>query len=176
MAGLDFKLNTDGDITITNGRFTLVETIQESVRQRLQVKYKTFRGEMYTNITWGIPYRTQDGIRGIIGKGYSKSDIDAVFIAETLAERDVIRILKFNSYYDKYLRDYQVDVEVLTSEGDIRIVSPIASPNDEVEYPILPDFIVAPDCGKGSVSTDVNIVPNVKPTDLLLTDKMYSVI
>ena len=173
MAGLDFKLDASGDITLSSGKWILINNIQESVRQRLQVKYKTFRGEMFTNINYGIPYRTQNGVKGIIGKGYSQSDIDAIFIAETNAEPDVIRILNFSSVYSPFTRQYEVNVEVLTADGPIRVTSPMLSPNDEVTYPLPSELVIELDCAKKNVGNNATIVPNDAPLDLILLDNSY---
>ncbi len=155
MAGIDFKLGDDSDVQIVNGKFVLLSTIQEAVRQRLQTKYRTFRGEWFLNTQYGIPYRSVGATKGIIGKGYSKKDIDAIFIAETNADPEVIRILNFSSTYDAIQRQYSINpIEVLTSDGPIRLVSPAVSPNDEVTYPVPPEFIVRPDCGKDNIPTD----------------------
>ena len=150
MAGIDFKLGTNSDIQLVDGKFVFLETIQESVRQRLQTKFRTFKGEWFLNTLYGIPYRegTYGGKfeKGILGKGYNKKEIDAIYIAAANEDPEVIRIVYFNSTLNSYTREYDVTMEVLTTEGLIRLIIPSTTPNDEVEYPIPPEFIVTPDC------------------------------
>jgi hypothetical protein len=177
MAGIDFKLSDNSDIQIVGGKFILLETTQESVRQRLQTKYRTSKGEWFLNTTYGIPYF--DGVfggvttQGILGKNYSKSEIDAIFINETNIETDVIRITRFNSELNRLSRAYDVDLEVLTTDGLIRVVIPSISPNDEIEYPVPPEFVVTPDCGADNTPIDGVFINNPKPNEWIAPSNQY---
>lgn len=138
---IDFKLGDNGDILIDRGKFVLLGTIQEAVRQRLQTVLKTFQGEWYLNTTYGIPYRQQ-----IIGKGLSKQERDALFIAKINEDSDVIRIRSFSSSDDRNTREYDVSFDVQTSDGLLSVATLYQTPNDEIEYPEVPEFIVEPTC------------------------------
>lgn len=180
MAGIDFKLDGGSDIQLVNGKFVLTETIQESLRQRLQTKYRTSKGEWFLNTTYGIPYF--DGVYGgttvygILGKNYSKSEIDAIYINETNADPDVIRIKEFNSNLNRATRHYDVSLEVMTTDGLIRVVIPSVTPNDEVDYPIPPEFVVTPDCGADNIPLEGVFINNLPDMDYIATNEHYVVL
>lgn len=118
MAG--FKLNADGDIGIdTSGKMLVLSTYQELVKQRLQIKLRTFKGEWWLDTSYGIPYRDTGDGRAIIGKGYTKADIDALYIAEIKADPDVVKIKYFKSEYDPVRRDYSLTFEVKTNNESL---------------------------------------------------------
>ena len=138
---IDFKLGDNGDILIQDGKFVLLKTIQEAVKQRLQVVFKTYQGEWFLNTTYGMPYRQQ-----IIGKGLSQAETDALFIAKANADPDVQRIVYFKSNYDPVIREYDVSFEVRTSDGLLAVETLYNTVNDEIEYPEVPEFTVQPTC------------------------------
>lgn len=122
MAG--FKLNANGDIDIdSNGHMLLLQTKQELVRQRLEIKLRTWRGEYWLDTSFGIPYRDNGDGKAIIGKGYTQKDVDALYIAAIREDEDVNSIEYFNSEYNPVSRDYslkfevKVDDEILSSYG-----------------------------------------------------------
>lgn len=118
MAG--FKLNSNGDISIdSNKRWLTLTSYQELVRQRLEIKLKTFRGEWFLDTTFGVPYRDNGDGKSIIGKGYSKSDIDALFITLIKQDPDVLSIKYFNATYDTITRLYDLKFEVQTRDGTL---------------------------------------------------------
>lgn len=116
MAG--FKLDANGDIEVdSNGKIQLLSTFQELVRQRLDIKLKTFRGEWFLDTTFGIPYRDTGDGRAMIGKGFTSKDIDAIYIATIKEDPDVISIEYFNSNYNPIQREYDLSFEVKTKDG-----------------------------------------------------------
>lgn len=151
---MDFKLGEDGDIMIRGGKFTLLDTIQEAVRQRLQITLNTFQGEWFLNTQFGIPYKQR-----ILAKGLSKKEVDAIFIAEINKDPDVIKILYFSSTYNSLKRGYDLVFEVLTTDGKLRVYSPFQTPNDEVLYPTPPEFTIQPSCrNQGIMDGGGNII------------------
>lgn len=157
MAGIDFMLSDTSDIQVVNGKFVFLETIPQGVRQRLQTKYRTWKGEWFLNTTYGIPYKegVYGGVftKGILGKGYSQSDIDAIYINAALEDEDVIRVTLLNSNLNKVSRLYDITLDVLTTDGPIRLDIPSYTPNDEVDYPIPPEFVVTPNCSADNIPT-----------------------
>lgn len=116
MAG--FKLDANGDIEVdSNGKIQLLSTFQELVRQRLDIKLKTFRGEWFLDTTFGIPYRDTGDGRAMIGKGFTSKDIDAIYISTIKEDPDVISIEYFNSNYSPIQREYDLSFEVKTKDG-----------------------------------------------------------
>lgn len=136
---IDFKLGDDGDITISEGKFELIETYQESVRQRLQVRLQTFLGEWFLDTSVGIPYR-----QGIFNKGLTKREVDAIFIREINKDPDVIRTISFSAV--QIGRKYELDFEVQTKDGIIRVLTPTLTPNEEITYNPASDFVISPSC------------------------------
>lgn len=138
---MDFKIDSDGDIIINDGKFELLVTIQEAVRQRLSIGLQTFLGEYFLDITQGIPYRQQ-----IFNKSITPKEVDALFLKYITADEDVIKVLSFDSTYNQYTRKYDLDFEVLTTDGLLRVNLPNITTNDEVEYNEATDVVITPSC------------------------------
>ena len=136
---MDFKLGSDGDLLFEDGKFTLLTTIQEAVRQRIQIRLQTFLGEYFLDTSVGLPYRQQ-----IFNKGLSKVEVDALFIREINKDTDVIQVVDFSS--TQVGRAYSLNFEVLTTDGLLRVNLPSITPNDEVEYSPANDFVISPSC------------------------------
>jgi len=151
---MDFKLGSDGDLLFEDGKFTLLTTIQEAVRQRIQIRLQTFLGEYFLDTSVGLPYRQQ-----IFNKGLSKVEVDALFIREINKDTDVIQVIDFSS--TQVGRAYSLNFEVLTTDGLLRVNLPSITPNDEVDYNPANDFVISPSCrtqgimsgGDGDITT-----------------------
>ena len=81
-----------GDILLKDGLMVLVDTVQESVAQRLTIKLNTYFGEWFVNPDYGVPY-----LEEIFKKGVMKETIDAIFRSTILEDEDILRILTFTS-------------------------------------------------------------------------------
>lgn len=133
MAG--FKLNSDGDIDVDNrGKMLLLATKQELVKQRLQIKLKTFKGEWWLDTSFGIPYRDTGDGKAIVGKGLTKKDIDSIYIAAINEDQDVNSIEYFYSEYNSMQRIYNVSFEVRTSDELLTSLSAAMKPWEEETY------------------------------------------
>lgn len=141
---MDFKLDIDGDLEIISGKPSVLETIQEAVKQRLQIRLQTFLGEYFLDITQGIPYRQQ-----IFNKGLTKKEVDALFLREISLDPDVIKVLSFSS--EQINRRYKLNFEVLTEDGLLRVNLPNITPNDEVTYLPPDDFVISPSCRREGI-------------------------
>lgn len=142
MAG--FKLNDNGDIEVDNsGKMLLLNTYQELVKQRLDIKLKTFKGEWWLDTTFGIPYRDTGDGKAIIGKGYTQKDVDAIYIAAIKEDRDVQRIDSFNSEYDKIQRIYNVRFEVKVQNAPLRSADASLKSWEEVTYNYNPTLLTS---------------------------------
>ena len=140
MAG--FKLNSDGDIDIDNsGKMLLLSTKQELVKQRLQIKLKTFKGEWWLDTTFGIPYRDTGDGKAIIGKGFTQRDIDALYIAAINEDTDVNSIDYFHSEYDSVQRWYNLSFEVRVDDELLRSSSAAIKPWEEETYQYNPNIL-----------------------------------
>lgn len=144
MAG--FKLNTDGDIGIdSSGKMLLLSTYQDLVKQRLQIKLKTFKGEWWLDTSYGISYRDTGDGKAIIGKGLTKSDVDAIFIAAIREDSDVRSIEYFKADYNSINRDYSLSFEVKVDDALLSSYS-IATPAWEEETYTYNENLISSSC------------------------------
>lgn len=151
---IGFRLNPQtNDIEAVGGKIKLLSTLQEAVRQRLSVKLKTFAGEWFLDTSYGVPYR---GLNGIIGKGRSQQEVDAVFIDIINQDPDIQRIVYFNSVYNPTKRDYALDFEVKVNDRFLRDISPSTTANDEVEY-VFNETALTPSCASNFLQYSVDL-------------------
>ena len=133
MAG--FKLSADGDIgKDISGKMLLLNTYQELVRQRLQIKLRTYKGEWWLDTDYGIPYRDTGDGKAIIGKGFTQRDIDALYISAIREDKDVQSIEYFISEYDPVYRDYKVSFEVRALDKQLQSADKATYAWNEVTY------------------------------------------
>jgi hypothetical protein len=138
---IGFKLNSTGDIESSGGEITLLSTVQEAVRQRLDIKLKTFQGEWFLDTTFGIPYRQQ-----IIGKGLTIAERDALYIKAINDDPDVNSIVYFNSTFNPSTRFYSVQFEVRVDDELLRAATANLLPSEEIEYPEPDNYPLQPSC------------------------------
>ena len=140
MAG--FKLDANGDIEVdNNGKMLLLATKQELVKQRLQIKLKTFKGEYFLDTSFGIPYRDTGDGKAIIGKGFTKKDIDALYVAAINEDPDVNSIEYFYSEYDSVQRWYNLSFEVRVDDELLSSSSAAIKPWEEESYAFYPNIL-----------------------------------
>ena len=124
MAKFDFYIDVEGvnDLDFSNGiDFRWTKTIQESLAQRLQLRYEVWRGEWDYNTEFGTPYRQ------LMQGGLSKQELDAEFIRIALQEEDITSVRMVNSVLDPVNRTYIINnLEVYTDGGIIEV--PISNP------------------------------------------------
>lgn len=139
----DFLLDeVTGDLVINPDKFdlTLVETEQDSFKQRLGIRLNTNRTEWVFDTTYGVPYTEE-----IISQKITQDEIDAILQAEALREEDVNSILDFNSEYDRFNRCFSAEFKVISPEGTIDVLIP----NDvsrEWKYPEASDSEFSIEC------------------------------
>lgn len=159
---IGFKLDpTTNDLIVSGGKISLLSTLQEAVRQRLSIKLKTWQGEWFLDTTYGIPYRQQ-----IIGKGLSKAEIDALYIAEINADPDVQRIVYFNSEYNPYTRLYDLNFEVKVEDELLRVDTARLTAAEEIEYPTPDNSALLPSCDAPNAITYVCDIHKIIHCDL----------
>ncbi len=139
---IGFKLDTNGDLSLdSNKKWPLLKTYAEAVKQRLQIKMRSFRGEWFLDTSFGIPYRDTGDGRAIIGKGYSKQEVDAIYLSEIRQDPDVTGIKYFVSNYNPINRMYDLNFEVTTIDGDLRVDAPSLYAWQEVTYEYNPSAL-----------------------------------
>jgi hypothetical protein len=152
---IGFKLNKQtNDIEAVGGKITLLSTVQQAVRQRLSIKFKTFQGEYFLDTTYGLPYRQQ-----IIGKGRTKAEIDALYILEINRDPEVRRVNYFNSVYDPIKRDYKLDFEVVVDDRLLRSNDAQLSASDEIDYGDGSNEALVPSCNLNFLQYSLDLHP-----------------
>lgn len=129
----DIVLNATGDF-----RFT--ETVQESLGQRLSIRYATWLGQWDFNTNFGTPYKQR-----IFAGGLSKTELDNEFRRIALLEEDVTSVGDVISTIDVTSRRYVIErIEVFCD--NISLIVPITNPNQRTNiYPeprSFEDFVV----------------------------------
>ena len=137
MAKYDWFMDLEGDndlILNEKGDFSWVKTIEESLAQRLDLRFKTWVGEWGYNTQFGTPYRR------IMNSGFTKEQLDAEFARIALLEEDVTSVKNIISSLDRINRKYVIErIEVYTNGGAINI--PLSNPYTKTNsYPKPYDF------------------------------------
>lgn len=153
MIGL--KLNqTTHDIERINNRISLLSTVQEAVRQKLDIKFKTWQGEWVLDTTFGMPYRQQ-----IIGKARNQQEIDALYLAAINEEPEVIRINSFASTYNAVNRQYSLSFDVTVNDRELRVEDVYNTVNDEIYYGDGNNVVLKPSCSVDFLQYSLDIHP-----------------
>lgn len=120
---MDFLMDkTTGDLAIIDGDFGLTATSAQSLRQRIEARFSTWKGEWSYNTAFGTPYKQ----RLLIG-GVSQASADAEFIAQVNLEPDVTAVRNIQSEYDPLTRSYtlkRIEVYVNNEVIDLTLASP----------------------------------------------------
>lgn len=124
----DFKL-INNDIAVQNKDVVVLDNYPEAVRQSLQTKLRTFRGEWILDTTYGIDY-----FGSVLGKA-TKQEVDALYTSEILSHPDVTKINRFVSTYNPYTRFYDVDIDIDTRKGSFTTFIASVRPDEEITYP-----------------------------------------
>lgn len=100
------------DIVFENGATPVTGSIADGLKQRLKIKFLTFKGEWFLNTNYGTPYYQQ-----IFGKGRSKASIDIIFRQLIAEDADVESILSFESSLSSD-RTYSLSFSVKSRTGE----------------------------------------------------------
>lgn len=135
----DFLIDpATGDLDIRSG-LQVIESNQMSLRQRLWMRFNTWKGSWYWDETFGMPYTDY------IGKKVMKTILDNKIRSIAREEPDVLNIINFESTMDRRSRTYQAFFEVVTKENEIVRIAFIGF--DQFEYP-------QPEAGSTSLCDD----------------------
>lgn len=111
-----------GDLSITNGDFELTPDSGSSLRQRLQIRFSTWKGEWVYNQAFGTPYRQR-----LLAAGSTKEMADAEYLTQIYLEDDVTSVKGITSTYDSATRTYKLtnaEVYVDNESLDLSFVYP----------------------------------------------------
>ena len=129
---IDFLTDEDsGDLSIVDGDFTLTSTTAQSLRQRIEARFSTWKGEWEYNTAFGTPYRQQ-----LLIAGTTKAQADAVFVAQVNLEEDVTSIQNITSTFNPTTRSYEltrIEAYVDNALLDLTLATPSLT---EFSYPM----------------------------------------
>lgn len=123
---MDILINqTTKDLVFNSGDISLIDNQPSLLVQRLFVRFKTFKRELFWNKDFGIDY-----INDVFGRARQKLTVDTIFKTEILSEGMVESILTFSSKISGYSYsckfvvklkklDQSVTVYLLTNENGI---------------------------------------------------------
>ena len=118
---MDIRLNNDrtsldfGDAVFINGPLSPAGITQEPaevVAQRLSIRLKTFLGEWFLDVGYGVPYYQQ-----ILAKKTTKVAVDRIFQQQILSERGVRELVSFSSTFQN--RRYEMSFVVRVLDGSL---------------------------------------------------------
>jgi len=108
------------DIDLTQNVMRLTNTIEELSRQKVTIALKTFKGEWFANVNFGIPYlANDDNPIQLLGAGNNQSLIDAAVRDIILTRDGIVRIVSFSSSVDRATRSYTATFQATTEDGEI---------------------------------------------------------
>lgn len=105
------KLDDSGDIVTSGVQFI---TERDEIAQTVQTRLRLFLGEYFRDITEGTPW-FDDG--GILGKGITNSQREAILRNRIIGTPGVIRLTSFSTSFDLATRVYSVTAGILTKYG-----------------------------------------------------------
>lgn len=120
MAFKDISLGSNAkDLEITNGDIQFKEDV-EGIKQALRVRLRSFLGENFLSILYGLPYFNEDGEgRQIFGKQIDPGDVEDVYKEEILKREGIKELKLFNFDIDSTTRLATVDFEAESTLGTV---------------------------------------------------------
>lgn len=121
---VDYLLDDNGDIDITDGIIRLTPDIQTSSKQQVLISLKTYLGEWVFNISGiGIPYLANDNNPvQLLGAGDNKILLDSFIKAEILRKENITEILQYESSLDKQSGEMAVSFRAITRSGEVVVI------------------------------------------------------
>lgn len=104
---------TGYDMAFENGSCPTTTDVVDVVSQRLYIRLKTFLGEWFLNVGYGVPYER------ILGQKVRKSVVDMILQEQILMEQGVNRIEFFSSSLDNPTRVYSCNFKVRVDTGEV---------------------------------------------------------
>ena len=109
------KLDENGDI-VTRGEQWKYD--KEAIAQNVSTRLKLFFGEYFRDNTEGVPwFNKEDGSEGILGKGYSLAQVEAILRNRIMRTDGVLKLLSFKIDFDETTRKISISSFVFTTYG-----------------------------------------------------------
>lgn len=126
---------TTGDLSIINGDFALTPDSGTSLRQRLTMRFSTWKGEWVYNQALGTPYRQR-----LLVAGTTREQADAEFIAQINLEDDVTAVKNVQSTFDPITRSYVLE-RIEAYVDNVLVDLSLAAPQfTRYSYPVPQDI------------------------------------
>lgn len=123
---MDLLMKRDGvdsmDLVFINGETPTTGGYLDALVQRLYIRLRTFFGDWYLNVEYGVPY-----LERILGHKVKKSTVDAIIQEQIMLERGVKQIMNFKSSLDPISREYVCEFRVKAEGGATSGVIPFTS-------------------------------------------------
>lgn len=103
---------TKHDLVFENGKCPTTTDSIDSVIQRLYIRLRTFMGEWYLNVEYGVPW-----LEKVLGHKVKKTTVDMTIQKEILDVEGVARVTHFESWYDNTTRAYRCKFKVQATNG-----------------------------------------------------------
>jgi len=101
------------DLVFVNGECPTTGDLIDVVIQRLYIRLRTFLGEWFLNVEYGVPW-----LERILGHKVEKSTVDMIIQQQILEEDGVKQVLEFNSTLDVSARNYSCSFRVRIFSGE----------------------------------------------------------
>lgn len=116
---MDLKLNErKTDLIFVNGACPTTSGVNDALAQELTLRLRTFRGEWFRDIQFGVPWMTR-----VLGKKVDKTVVDIVIQEQIRMNPKVVQITHFESDLDKQKREYSCYFRVRSVEGETDLIS-----------------------------------------------------
>lgn len=116
---MQLEIDSTGDLIIENNEFQLIDGYEE-IKQLLTSRLKTFYGEYFLDVTYGIPY-----YQTILEKGINPSILYNIFTKVIVETDGITELNKLNIDYDKTNRTCILTFDVKTEDGRLVFTLPL---------------------------------------------------
>lgn len=116
---VDFLFDEDGkDILLVNNRVVLNKDPKTLLKQKILITLRTFRGEWFENILFGIPYlKNENNVQQILSKGGAR--IADMEIKRAILETEgVVSVIDYSSQYDRKTRALSISFTAFGENGE----------------------------------------------------------
>lgn len=111
---LTYALDEKNDLFLRNGTISIVETSDETA-QDVKTKLKTLQGEVFYDVTYGVPYFSV-----IFEKPFDKDLADSIIIQTIYLSRNVADISSYQSRIDTLTRRYSIDFIAVYEDQEVQ--------------------------------------------------------
>ena len=105
---------TTHDLEVQNFQLRETSNITEWLSQKIENRFKTFKGELFTDYTIGFPY-----FQKVLKKHKNLNEVTSLFKNYLKKIEGVSSIIKFEVEFDNANRKFNVTFEVKATTGEI---------------------------------------------------------